>query len=239
MPSWIWALSVTPTYQVFRLKQGGKTMGQLTITADETTDLIVTPSVKEFYTLAPNKNIKVNDWMQVNAKPFELKKGESRTFTFEIKVPKKAQGELAGVLHFDTKSPIVGMITLQLSLAVYVAVEGTEKPSMDIDGVSIKVSTNTSVAILVHNKGNIHLRPRGLVQIYDEKEKLLMNAMINQGDPALPGQPRMYSSTVKDYRLPSGSYVAHIGLDDADWGYQFPLIKKKFSIDKDGKVSAR
>lgn len=239
-PQFLWSLSVTPTYQMFQLKAGNRTVGQLTITNDDDTDLKVTPSVLDFYTIKPNEKFKTTDWLKMDRTPFELKKGESKTINFSVWAPKKAKGELAGTLHFATKSPNVAMVTLQLSLAIYVAVEGTEKADLEIPGMSLKLSSHTEVAVLVNNTGNIHIRPRVLVQVHDEKDdKLLMNAILKYGQPALPGQPRMYQGRVDNYRLPQGKYWASIQIEDVERGLFFPDIKKKFLITADGVVKLR
>jgi hypothetical protein len=213
-------------------------VGELTIVNGNETDLLVTPSITDFYTLPENKKIKTSDWLSIDRSNFPLKKGESRNVKFTVTIPKKAKGELAGNIHFDTYSKEVGMVSLSLSLAIYASVSGTEKPQLKIPGLAIKLSSNTSVGILAVNTGNIHLRPRGWIYVYDHQDQLILNVAIDAGSPALPNQPRPFSGTIKDYRLPEGRYRAEIALEDADWGVTLPVEKRKFVVNSDGTVAA-
>lgn len=233
------ALEVTPTYQVFRLKAGAKTTGTLTLTNSEDGELMVTPSVKDFYVLPENKGIKTEDWLRIEGGPFPLKTGESHTVMFTVHPPKKAKGEVAGNLHFATKGAKTGMVSLNLSLAVYAAIEGTQKPKLKIPAVAIQISSDTEVGFFAVNEGNVHLRPRGYIQVFDDKDQLQMNVEINDGHPALPGKPRFYKGLVTNFALPAGQYRADINLEDVDWGFPLPREKRKFLVKLDGTVEAR
>lgn len=235
----LWAFRVTPTYQVFRLKPGTRTVGELTLTNTQDKDLLITPSAYDFYTLPANKKIKTTDWLQISNEEFFLKQGESKTIKFVVTAPKKAKGELAGNLRFESRSKQVGGVSLSLSLAIYAAITGTEKPELTIPALSVKLSSNTEVGFLAMNTGNVHLRPRGFIYVYDEKtNELVLNVGINSGVPALPNQPRLFSGVVNDYRLPEGRYRAEVALDDVDWGNSLPIEKRKFIVKNDGTVEA-
>jgi len=232
------AMRVSPTYQVFRLKPGTKTVGELTLTNSQDHDLMVSPSASDFYSLPENKKFKTTDWLQIENTEFFLKKGESRVIKFVVSVPRKAKGELAGNLRFDSRSKEIGPLSLSLSLAIYAAVTGTEKPELKIPAISVQLSSHTDVNFLVLNTGNVHLRPRGFVYVYDSKDQLILNVEINAGVPALPSQPRPYGGVIKNYRLPEGRYRAEIALEDIDWGISLPVEKRRFLVTKEGTVEA-
>lgn len=233
----LWAFRVTPTYQVFRLKAGTRTIGELTLTNTQDKDLLIVPSAFDFYTLPENKKIKTTDWLQISNEEFSLKQGESKTIKFVVNVPKKAKGELAGNLRFESRGKQVGGVSLSLSLAIYAAVTGTEKIDLTYPAVAVKLSSHTEVGFMALNNGNVHVRPRGFVYVYDDKSnELVLNVGINSGVPALPKQPRFFSGVVNDYRLPEGRYRMEFALEDIDWGKSLPLEKRKFTVKSDGTV---
>src|SRR6185503_12517215 len=137
------ALQITPTYQIFTVKAGEETTGELTLTNTEDADVTVNPELKEWFTLPANKDFKVEDWLKVMEPPFTFKPGESRKIRFIAKAPKKAKGELVGMLSFLTRKKSLGSVTFRLSVGIYVAVQGTEKFEGEVSAVSVKISTPT------------------------------------------------------------------------------------------------
>ena len=228
------ALEVTPTYQIFTLKPGEKAKSELTLTSNEPTDLNVVPGAKDWKGNTENKEIKTADWLKVDEKPFILKSGANRVIKFTVTAPPKAKGEVMGMLSFATKSTDVTMLSFRLSVAMYVVIEGTEKKEGEVAAISVVPSSNTAVSFLFNNKGNVHLRPKGLIEIYDNKDTLVLNAVYDSSVPSYPKQPRAYQATIKNYRLPAGNYTAVVKLEDADWHFQYPVQKKKFSVSAEG-----
>ena len=233
------AIQVSPTYQVFEAKPGGKADGQMTVTNNEGEDITIIPSVKEWFRLNANSSVKVEDWLRLDdKKPFTLKNGESRVVTYKLVPPRRAKGELAGAVTFSTK-PKADMITMLLSVVQYVGIKGSEKLSMEIAGLGINISSNTDVGVALANTGNVHVRPHGYVYIDDADGHRLLNAEIQIGQPTFPGAQNLYTSTVKGYRLSPGKYTARIELSDVDRNVAFPVTTKKFTVTSDGKVEVR
>lgn len=235
----LYALEVKPTYRIFVLKPGERIREELTLTSTEETALNVSAETKDWYVMPANKNIKTGDWLKIDEKPFVLKPGESKVIRFTAGAPKKATGEVMGMLSFFTKNQEGGMLSFRLSVAVYVVIQGTEKKQGEVTAISIVSSTNTVVSYLFNNTGNVHLRPKGLMKVYNENDELVLNMVYDQSLPTYPGRPQAYSGTVKNYRLPEGRYTAHIQLQDADWNFDYPLQKKKFSVTSEGKTKTR
>jgi hypothetical protein len=237
MPTW--ALQVAPTYQVFQAKPGGKVEGQMTVTNNEGEAVTLVPSVKNWFKLNVNAEHDVEKWLRLDEdKEFTLKPGESRLIKYTLVAPKKAKGELAGAVTFSTK-PKANMITMQLSVVQYLGLVGTEKAAMEVEGVGVLVSSNTQVGVVVKNEGNVHIRPAGFIYVEDTGGQRLLNVEIPVGQPAFPGANRLYSGTVKGFRLKPGSYVARIELSDVDRPIKYPTVTKKFSVNEEGKVDSR
>lgn len=234
------ALEARPSYQVFILKPGQKQNGELTLLNTEGSDSKITPEVKKWFEAPANKGIKATDWLKMDTTPFKLKKDASRLIKFTIQVPKNAKGEIMGMLTFSSKAELTSMVSLRLSLAIYVAVDGTDKREGEVSAVSVvNSSSDTQVSYLFSNTGNVHLRPKGLMKIFNEKDELVMNVVYPQELPTQPGQKLPYSGRVPNYHLPPGKYTAQIQLQDADWNFEYPSQKKKFTFLPNGKLETR
>lgn len=231
------ALQIQPTYQVFEAKAGSTFQGRLTLTNNEPETLVLTPSVKEWFKLNVNEKTHVEDWLRIDDDPITLEPGQSREFRFKIQVPKKASGELAGGLSFTNKADLISM---QLTVVMYVGVSGTEKVEHRVDAVAVRVSSNTNVGVLISNLGNVHLRPTGWVYLDDEDGKRVLNAQIVPGSPIFPGTQRAISTEIGAYRLPPGKYTAVVELKDVDRPkHEYPRVKKKIVVAEEGNAEAR
>jgi hypothetical protein len=235
-PRSVFALQVAPTYQMFALSAGEKIHGELTLTNNDDLDINVEPGTKEWFTSTINKNLKPDDWLKVSRDQFVLKAGESKRISFSVVAPKKAVGELNAMLSFETKKQNSPNISFRLSVAIYATIKGTEKVQGQVGGVAVIPSSDTTVAVLVQNPGNVHLRPRGFVEIRDTKGQQVANVEIDQGAPVFPGMERPFEGRIRNFRIPTGEYVAHISMMDIDTKYQMPLVKKKFVVKDAGKV---
>lgn len=232
------AIQVSPTYQVFEVNPGGKVQGEMVLTNTEPKDFILTPSVKDWFVLRANEKISAKSWLKIPTETFVLKAGETRKFSFTLEAPKKAQGELVGMISFSSKPEEGASVTMQISLAQYLAIKGTQKYGHDVSALAVRVTTNTEISVMMLNTGNVHLRPKGWVYVMDKDNQTVMNVELEHGKPAFPGAPRAYSGIVKNFILPEGHYKARIVFEDMDRNYQYPEEIKKFEVTKEGKVAA-
>lgn len=231
------ALSITPSVQSFEIMPGDSVEGVVTITNTEDEALVVVPFTKNWFVLPNNKQFKIDDWLKMRDEKFSLKPGESKKIKFIAKAPKKAQGELVGMLSFRTNSDSRESVAFMMSGAVYVAVKGTERFAGDIHAMMVTPSTDSVKAgILLRNTGNVHLRPEGIMQILNENGQPIANVELERGQPTYPGNERPYFGIVKDLRMLPGKYVAQIKLKDFDRGLVIDERRQKFVLMEDGHV---
>jgi hypothetical protein len=236
------ALSVTPTIQQFDLNAGQKKKSVYTITNDDPWDMSIVPESKDWFVLPENKAaaITAKDWLVVKGATITLKPGESREVPFEVHVPKSAIGELVGMVSFRMTGGPDKFVRKVFSVAVYAGIEGTQKPQAKIIAAMVDTSSPTLIGgFFLQNVGNIHLRPTGLVQVFNEKDVNVVNITIQRASPIYPGEKKPYSGEIPNYSLPPGDYSAKISITDSDRGIVIPETVKKFRVLKNRQVEAR
>lgn len=235
----LWALQVTPPYQVIELKPGEAGLGECEVTNNEEKDLNIKIYPKDWFVLPENKanNITATDWLAVDTPEFILKPGESRKVEVMIKAPEKAVGELVGMISVEFFGEVKTMVNQMVSVAVYATVLGTEKMKTELEAISIMPSSHTlQIGVQVKNTGNMHVRPAGTVRIFDLKKKLLRDVAIQQARPVYPGRTHSYYGQIYGDALKPGKYMAHILLRDVDRNVGIVDKQQKILITKDNKV---
>jgi hypothetical protein len=212
------ALTITPGRTYVRLLPGEHANAVISA-HNETTDRIqVELSKKDWFVLPDNKALTVKDWLELKGPTyFWLKPGERRDVTVKVKCPKKAVGELVGMVSFAYQGESVSMVTPMISVSVYTTAVGTERLSGFIKDLAVRRwQDRTQVAIGLISNGNIHLRPTGHVLITDSKGKTAANFTIKEGDPVYPGQERAYFGEDMSLKLAPGRYNATVSLTYKD-----------------------
>lgn len=231
------ALQVSPSYQLFTLERGETVTRELMLTNNEGKDLLVIPSVNEWVKSKVNKDIPVSSWLTILNSTFSLRKGESRHIKFTAHAPKKAKGEVMGMLSFDTRSGTESSLHFRLSAAVYVGIKGTEQFKADIPEITIINSSDSVKAnFTLHNTGNVHIRPYGFIQIKDAQGQSQANIQIQHGNPTHPGQSRAYGGQVKQFTLKPGKYTAVVTLTDLDRRFEISIDPRPFVVKQGGEV---
>ncbi|MCB4756056.1 MAG: hypothetical protein LHV69_03335 [Elusimicrobia bacterium] len=236
-PLAIFAIQVTPGYQVITVAPGQKAKVQVTLTNTEPNECKVSPDVKNWFVLPANESIKVADWLKVVKTPFVLKPGQTKTLTYTALAPKNAVGELVGMATFLTEGPVVQTVNLQISVAIYVAVKGTEKFSGTVDSIEIIPSDGSlRVAVLMKNTGNVHLRLRGFVRVCNESDVPVVMVQIPPGRPIYPGRDKALMGEAKDAVLNPGLYIVDASFTDEIRYMEISTDKKTFKLEGKEKV---
>lgn len=235
------ALHVSPSYQFLQVKPGEKVKSKFLVTNNDTSTQTITVSSKDWFILDDNKKISVDQWILFNKnKSITLKPGQSKEVEFSVKAPKEAVGELVGMLSFAVVPNEHSMVNQVMSVAVYGAIEGTENFKAELAGIMLSPSTGTlRVGVSVENKGNVHVRPTGIVKILDSTGKIYANIILEQGRPAYPGRKESYYGNASGVVLSSGSYVVNVALTDVDRQFGIADLNKEFTLNGENKVELK
>lgn len=173
------------------------------------------------------EGIRVDSWLEVEPKKFDINPGEIKKVRYKIKVPPGCKGELRAQIFFATKGPSMGGIGIRnrFGVAVYVAIKGTEVVEAEITDVSISGLSPESeknpeggikIRVTVQNKGNVHLRPRGKVIIKDEEGEVVKELTLPYGYPIMPKMSHAYYASWEDGKLSHRRYKAIVFIQYGD-----------------------
>jgi hypothetical protein len=164
-----------------------------------------------------------SSWFSAASSTLALPPAQEVTLPYRIEVPAGVAGELRGRLAFSqaaSSTATGGMeIVSRISVMIYVVVQGTERWAAEIESIRIPYSPQGWRAeVVVHNQGNVHIRPKGELRILDsEGHKTLYTIPVNEGEyPILPQSSFALSTKPSLWKPESGSYLFEAILRFAD-----------------------
>ena len=167
----------------------------------------------------------VSDWLKLSEEYVEIAPKATEIINYTVSIPENASGEYnAWVVTEETKDQITqGMATfaVRMSVPVYVMVKGTEKYDFDIKKIVIKNNKKpVEMNFMLHNIGNVHIRPTGkiiITGIDSPKKYALKFNEIKWG--IIPDQQTEYITKFNEEdELTDGKYKAQINIQAGDEG---------------------
>jgi len=233
-------ITVEPVRQEIKVSPGKEAQGSYFVynVGKEPTHVTVAP--RDWFVLKENRGINADSWLKISPRELDLEPGERKEVKYEVAVPTRAIGELVAMISFVPRAEEESMINVVFSVSLYVMIEGTEILKGEISKVDIRRwkkegSSDLRLAVLVENRGNVHLRPKGKIVIEDRKGKEIKEVELTYGWPVYPGKNRAYFGDWKGVSLKSGKYKATATID---YGDPENILKKtvSFKVDKKGNI---
>ncbi|MEF2175785.1 MAG: DUF916 domain-containing protein [Candidatus Absconditabacteria bacterium] len=183
-----------------------------------------------------NKSISLSEWININAENITLENKESREITFQLKVPQVGEpGGHYGAIFFSSGIPNSGQVAVvqRMGVLLLVNVEGEITVSGNLNSWNIgKLNGNNieekksidefpiSFGINFENLGNVHIKPKGQILIFNEKGE------------------RIEKIGVKDILSPNGvktgeEIVDYLPINDEN-GNVLPNSTRKFIVNWNG-----
>ncbi|RJP56859.1 MAG: hypothetical protein C4541_11275 [Candidatus Auribacter fodinae] len=178
-----------------------------------------------------------SDWFSLAQEEVTLPAGGSVEVGYKINVPEGSSGEYNAWVIF-TGEPIGNImganLSIRISIPVYISVRGTEKFDFDLKRITISNKENTEFKTLLHNTGNVHMRPTGTITIISEDNKTKYNMPFNAVEWAIiPNERGNYVSKFDEpTTLPDGLYSAkiHIIAEDEDQNKHEEIHNVNFKV---------
>jgi hypothetical protein len=233
-------ITVEPVRQEIKVSPGEGARGSYFVynVGEKPTRVSVAP--RDWFILEENKGIKVDSWLKITPQELDLEPGESEEVKYEVAVPTGAIGELVAMISFIPRAEEESGINVVFSVSLYVMIEGTEILKGEISKLDIRRwesegSSDLRLGVLIENKGNVHLRPKGKIVIEDTKGKEIKEVELTYGWPVYPGKNHAYFADWKGAHLKSGKYKA---IATVDYGDPENILREtvRFKVDKKGNI---
>ena len=157
------------------------------------------------------------NWIKISKEPIKLQPNESAALNFTISVPKNAEpgGVYAGIL-FGTSPPKVEGSAIAISnkvgalILVRIAGDAKEIASLKEFSANGDFFENPPVEFVVRieNKGNVHVRPKGTIEIKDTFGRKVETLEVNEKDGAvLPESIRKFDKENDELNWNPGGFT--------------------------------
>jgi len=234
------SLAISPLINNIEVEPGGVRSGFVEVYNNSSRDVEVIASTVDFEdggeghvniidnskTQKPAETL-LSNWIQVNPEPLLIPAGKGRSVPFRIEVPETAEpGGKYGAILTSTK-PVEDYEDTYLALSASVGSLFLVSVTGDIvEDAVLKEFTAEELyyrndriefGFTIENRGNVHIRPRGEIRIYNQDRKvdtIPINKVTRFGN-ILPDSERSWSFTWKDKNdiMEAGRYKAVLFLE--------------------------
>ena len=229
-------LSVDPTVTNIKCEAGSVYKGKYLLRNTYDRDINIIIQAEQGETFSGNGKADVKDWLKFKEYKYFIKAGKTVEIPYTADINKKFKGSLSARISFFVAQEKNQMVTVKIVVPVYVTVNGTENVDYCIDSLSIHTSENkVYYKLVLENKGNVHIRHCGNIEIYSgDKKKLLKTVYIQETVPTYCGEKRNFSEILfPKTELKEGEYVAVFKIR----AFDKEVIKEvKFNIIKDDNI---
>ena len=227
------SLGVYPSRQELVLDRGEVFRGTYTVTNRYEVPITVAASQREWFISSENKGIPIAEWFSVSPESAEIAVGATKDFYYEVRVPSAAAGSLVAMISFTAQHPDATDINLMVSVPVFVIVADANRVDWDMSSIAARSASEglSQISAKVINKGNVHLRPSGIVIVHKGKMEVMRVPFI-ESRPVYPELDRMII-TDGFAQLAPGAYTVTVQVTC----YEETMEKKaSLRIKKDGTM---
>ena len=186
----------------------------------------------------------VSPFIRINPTFFKLEPNQEKWVRFTVRMPENIKGELHGMIFFQTvpggmekaKGHQVFLST-RLGAVVYASTKGKIEKLAEISNFYLKENSRKGTieySIILENKGNVHIRPKGDLEIFNSKrEKVFKGKMNEYGSPILRNKIRVFKGEIgKNFLSDKYKVIAEV-----DYGGKEELVaEKSINILEDVKI---
>lgn len=239
LTSFAFALSVTPARQEIKGLKGMVGAGTFVVSTNTKESQHIVVKWRDWFKLEENKEIEIKDWLKIDSMEFELIPGEKKKINYKVKIPDNAVGMLMAMVSFCPRVEGAG-VGIVVSSPIYVIIEDTEIIKADIYKVMLsrmRKSSDMQATVVVENKGNVYLRPRGKA-IISKGEREIATIELKHGWPVFPRQKHSYIGHGKGIELKKGKYKMRAIIN---YGSSEDILEKtiSFKVDKKGNIKQK
>lgn len=220
--------SLTPPIFELRANPGDKLSEVVSVYNNSSSDINIGVTIENLKPIGESGQIQVIDddqslptlkeWVSFSPKDFTLKAGETRNYQYTIQIPVSAEpgGHFASLL-FGTTGNLAdgqggGIISQKIGSLLLLTIAGDIKEDVKINNFSTKTKAHykqepVDFNLLIENKGNVYVRPRGYLIITNIFGQKVSQTLI-EGKNILPSATRKIPLQFKTKKNLFGPYTA-------------------------------
>ena len=210
----LFSLQIDPLRMLIQVSAGQEQTGSITITNSKQTPVNVLISLQ-------NSLLEGDiEWLSLDKDSVFLEANQKANINYRVLIPEGVVGECNARIAF-LENPVASgeqsmlSIKTKISIPFFASVKGTEIQDLEILSFEVNEDKSDEAKIVIHNKGNVHVRPTGmcLVKISGEHgDQLIQSTQVNHdGYPVRPGKKQAFELKFSD-PLVAGSYTAEFKL---------------------------
>lgn len=205
-------LSVDPAVTNISGEPGSSYEGKYKVKNTYDRPISVTVELSDWNSFSGNKNVDPKNWVKFEKERYFLSAGETVEIPYKVFILDDFKGSVSCRINFAVDQEKGQMISISISVPIYATVVGTENIDFDIDSVDLYNNNNNGVSykMVLENKGNVHIRHSGTIEIYTKnKKKLLKTVSIPETVPTYCQQKRNFADMMLSKTdLKKGKYTA-------------------------------
>ena len=204
-------LSVDPYVTDIKASPGSLYKGKYSVRNTYDRDINIIVETKQGKTFSGNGCLDVKNWLEFEQYKYFIKAGNAVEIPYTAIISEKFKGSISARITFAIAQEEGQMITILISVPMYVTVEGTQNIDYCVDSLNLYVrENNVYYKLILENKGNVHIRHSGSIEIYSKnKKKLLKTISIQETVPIYCGERRDFTETLfSKTEFKKGKYVA-------------------------------
>jgi hypothetical protein len=161
------------------------------------------------------------NWVKIIPEEIDMPAGKTQNIRISVSVPAQAKGGYYGMLFFESSAGTAQGLNINFRIGglVDITVTNTEERSAKIGNIAL--NTPKQIDIDIFNEGNVLLRPKGKIKIFDTRGKRIKQIDFNlQSWGVLPKSMRKFHTEL-DRPLSQGQYTIKA---EIDYGTRYLLV---------------
>lgn len=184
-------------------------------------DVLFLPDGTNDFSVAGSTPYSCASWVRIVPEEIDVPAGKTQDIRIHVAVPAEARGGYYGMLFFESSSGTGQGLNINFRIGglLDITVSNTEERLAKI--VNFALNTPRQIGLDIFNEGNVLLRPKGKIKIFNAKGKRVKQVDFNlQGWGVLPKGMRKFSTELGQ-PLPSGQYLLKA---EIDYGTKYLLV---------------
>lgn len=224
VPALFAKFKVGPSYFEVSLNPGERREKAIFLENPYKKSMTLLVEVEDFPNFSRNRNIKPADWLGLKKMEVVVPKKSKKLLKFKMTAPKGLKGEVAAKIGIMEKGQGDAMIHTRMIVVVYlISLDGSIiSADMNSFEASRDKEKDISFKMVLKNSGNIHIRPKGVLEIINAKGRSVKKVKLAEILPLFEEQEGTLKNEEALKDLPDGEYTVK---SDISIGYD-----KKFNL---------